>query len=70
MLLGPGEDSLAKSIAAYSGIADINLLQVCIGNLLCRLFNMAYLLNTGKNEPAVQVAGDLKKTVNLRIILN
>lgn len=28
MLLGPGENSLAKSIAAYSGIPDVNLLQV------------------------------------------
>ena len=30
MLLGPVEDSLAKSVAAYSGIPDVNLLQVRI----------------------------------------
>jgi len=30
MLLGPAENSLAKSIAAYSGIPDVNLLQVFI----------------------------------------
>ena len=30
MLLGPAENSLAKSIAAYSGIPGVNLLQVFI----------------------------------------
>ena len=30
MLLGPAENPLAKSIAAYSGIPDVNLLQVFI----------------------------------------
>ena len=29
MLLGPGQDSLAKSVAAYAGISDVSLLQVC-----------------------------------------
>ena len=29
MLLGPVENALAKSVAAYSGIPDVNLLQVC-----------------------------------------
>ncbi|KAJ7372991.1 hypothetical protein OS493_015461 [Desmophyllum pertusum] len=31
MLLGPVEDSLAKSVAAYSGIPDVNLLQFSYG---------------------------------------
>jgi len=31
MLLGPAENSLAKSIAAYSGIPDVNLLQFSYG---------------------------------------
>ena len=29
MLLGPGTDSLAKSVAAYAGIPEVGLLQVC-----------------------------------------
>lgn len=28
MLLGPGTDSLAKSVAAYAGIPEVGLLQV------------------------------------------
>lgn len=36
MLLGPEEDSLAKSIAAYAGIPEVSLLQVHkLGNCMC-----------------------------------
>ena len=40
MLLGPGQDSLAKSIAAYAGIPEVSLLQVrrlgnCVIHMLC-----------------------------------
>ena len=28
MLLGPGQDALAKSVAAYAGIPEVSLLQV------------------------------------------
>jgi len=38
MLLGPAENLLAKSIAAYSGLPDVNLLQVSIVALKATCF--------------------------------